>query len=313
MNIEKIEFVPYIEKQNKEKRTALDIFINGKALSENELKKGSIGIINARTFLNYQRNSLLLKKQFNYYGPFYAYATEDIGRSLSSYGENDRILTILSSGDHVFNYLLKGAVNIETFDINKVTKYYFELKKACLSKLSYDEFIAFQSDKKSGILINALKRLDEFAPFLDKDTYLFWRYYIENTDLTNLFNATINKDGMFSRKYNLYFEKTNYEKLQSILKSGVSFTFHHSDVSNLPLKIDGKFSEMHFSNLFSYFDSVASSTSAVVKTINGLNPFLEEGGKMLFYSINGDMASYENLPLERKNVNERDLILTYRK
>lgn len=80
-------------------------------------------------------------KGFADYTPVYEYTTEDIGNSIGNYTSKDRILTVLSSGDHVFDYILRGAEDIEAFDLNVITKYYYKLKRAIIEKLPYDEFL----------------------------------------------------------------------------------------------------------------------------------------------------------------------------
>lgn len=52
-----------------------------------------------------------------------------------------KMLSVIGSGDQIFNAILKGTKHVEAFDINKLVKYYFYLKKAAIEVLSREEFI----------------------------------------------------------------------------------------------------------------------------------------------------------------------------
>ena len=78
------------------------------------------------------------------YNKIYLFTNENISamtKELSLYGTD--VLTVCSSGDHIFNFLLEGVSNIETFDINILAEYIFYLKKAAIEVLSYEEFLDF--------------------------------------------------------------------------------------------------------------------------------------------------------------------------
>ena len=53
------------------------------------------------------------------------------------------LLTVGSSGDQVINASLKNCKDITVLDINPFTKYYFNLKKAAILTLKYEEFCKF--------------------------------------------------------------------------------------------------------------------------------------------------------------------------
>lgn len=246
-----------------------------------------------------------LTTSFSMYDRVYEYATENIKDSIGSYDGNDRILTVLSSGDHVFNYLVRGAENIESFDINAFTRYYFELKRACIEKLGYNEFL----ENANSLLTYGLEHLDELP--LSSESYSFWYYYKENKFPEN-YGRFLNK--MFpngGRFFNSYFEKDNYEKLQSILKSGIEIPFHRIEAINLNKAVVGKFSEINFSSIYSLI-----SKKEMPKLIRRMSPFLTDGGKMLFYSFGGfegDTDKYNKMGLSGKKVNDIDKIYSYTK
>ena len=242
-------------------------------------------------------------KGFSNYMPVYEYTTEDIGNSIGNYTSKDRILTVLSSGDHIFDYLLRGAENIEAFDINVITNYYYKLKRAIIEKLSYDEFL-----KESGrLLLYGLEHLEELN--LDYETYEFWTFYKLLQDKEKYERALIKTFPVGSKRYNLYFNEDSYKRLREILKSGIIVPFHHSDTLSLHKSITGEFSEINFSSIYSL-----TPKKDIKKVIKRLKPNLTKDGQMLFYSFGrNDIDEYLKRHLILKEINHNDNVYYYKK
>lgn len=242
---------------------------------------------------------------FSMYDRVFENATEDINSSIGSYKPNDRVLTVLSSGDHVFNYLVRGVQNIETFDINAFTRYYFELKRAYIEKMKYSDFV----ENAYSLLTHALQCLDELP--LSFDAYNFWNYY-KNNKSPELYDRFLIKTYSYSvKRYNCYFEKENYERLQSILKSGIKIPFHRTEAIHLNKSVAGKFSEINFSSIYSLI-----SKKEMPKLIRKMSPFLSDDGKMLFYSFGGfesEPSKYNKIGLQGRKVNSIDNVFIYTK
>ena len=83
------------------------------------------------------------------YSPVYIFTTENITKVIKNMNVcKKKVLTVSSSGDHIFNMLLNGASTIECYDINYFTKYYFYLKEATIRSLNYEEFQEFFFNKR---------------------------------------------------------------------------------------------------------------------------------------------------------------------
>ena len=70
------------------------------------------------------------------YMPLYMFTTENIKgvtESLDVYGKD--IFTVCASSDHEFNFLLKGAKSVETFDVNYLTNFYYYFKESAVLTL----------------------------------------------------------------------------------------------------------------------------------------------------------------------------------
>ncbi len=58
---------------------------------------------------------------------------------------NDNVLVPTASGDQALNSLFYGANSVETFDINSITQYFFNVKETAIKYLSRKEFLEFYS------------------------------------------------------------------------------------------------------------------------------------------------------------------------
>ena len=58
--------------------------------------------------------------------------------------DKKKALSVLASGDHVFNLIYYDILNIDTFDTNRLTEYYaLGLKRAALLAFTYEEYLLF--------------------------------------------------------------------------------------------------------------------------------------------------------------------------
>lgn len=242
-------------------------------------------------------------KGFSDHTPVYEYTTEDIGNSIGHYTSKDRVLTVLSSGDHVFNYLLRGAEDIEAFDLNVITKYYYKLKRAIIEKLSYDNFLK----EVSNLVPYGLAHLEELN--IDGETYDFWDFYRQVQAEDRYERALLKVFPAGSKRYNLYFNSDSYKRLQYILRSGIQVPFHHANTLNLHKSITGQFSEINLSSIYSLIPK-----KDIPKVIRKLKPHLTEDGKILFYSFwRADDKQYRKIHLEGKEINPEDNVYIYKK
>lgn len=60
------------------------------------------------------------------FGKIYRNTNENLSKIFSNYNfENKNVLSVLASGDQVFSSYYLGANNVDTFDSNILTYYYF--------------------------------------------------------------------------------------------------------------------------------------------------------------------------------------------
>ena len=81
---------------------------------------------------------------YDEYCNIYPWTNEDLGGAFNNFCQpNSKVLTVCSSGDHVLNAVLRGCSDITTFDINKFTFYYLDLKMAAIESFSRTDFLQF--------------------------------------------------------------------------------------------------------------------------------------------------------------------------
>lgn len=110
----------------------------------------------------------------------YRFSNEHI-ESYKKYLEKRRkILTVTASGDQILSSILLGTKEIDSIDISRFPKYYFELKKAAIKSLTLKEYISFFvpeiEENKHITNIN-----EKYQNQLLRDLIL--KVFIENTDL----------------------------------------------------------------------------------------------------------------------------------
>ena len=76
------------------------------------------------------------------HGPIYAFTNEPLIKYIPTTKiENRDVLTVTASGDHPLNIALQNPKSITCFDINRLAKYWTELKVAGIITMARDEFI----------------------------------------------------------------------------------------------------------------------------------------------------------------------------
>ncbi len=146
----------------------------------------------------------------------YPFTTENIAGYMDELDlTNKKIITVTGSGDHIINAILKGCIDITTFDINPLTKEFMELKLEKIKKLSLEEYLEYFSN-------------------LDKDKYNY-KYF----DIQNKIDC------------NLYLNRENYNIIKERL-DGVKITFIESNLKTLEL--NDNYDYMFLSNISDYIE-----------------------------------------------------------
>lgn len=248
----------------------------------------------------------------------YPFSNEDLNQILNDlsysiakkdgtmdYYIGERVLTVCGSGDQPLGCLLRGAKEIDIFDINADSYRFLQFKMECIKLLSYEEFrdlyiFIFNSGTKD---INYIKSiLNKLKPELrENDIFaLFWNaVYIENYSIT-CNNDTPRFEWDYEINYCEYINDRNkYEKLkQIILSNDFKFNFYNCNILDLDNYIQGKYDSILLSNIIAYI-KIRNEQLKIIDLIN--QHTTEESSYQLchLYSTN---ANKPDVTYELKNV-----------
>ena len=213
---------------------------------------------------------------------------------------NKTVLTVVGSGDQIFEAVLRGAKDVDGFDIsiNSILLYY--LKEAAIKTMSYEEYINFffvehYAFSKEGY--NALRvRLNPKARE-------YWDKVFQNDNPLALiekmlvgkptFYGSIAAAGRRLSLLSSYLEKDKYELLQELIED-MNIDIELRDVSEVD-SINKTYDYIILSNIYEYQDS-----EEFKKLINAYQTKLNDDGQIIvgyaYHDI--DLSAYK----EFKNI-----------
>ena len=190
------------------------------------------------------------------YASMYMFTNENIKEITKKLNlSNKNILTVCSSGDQYFNFLLEKNTDVAVYDINIISKYILFLKEAAIRTLTYQEFLDFFFSK---VLNNkkffAKETYDKIKKnFKDKNAKIFWNYLFNTYSKEKLINSSLFAESPLSKKdiinFNNYLKSSeNYNKLKSKLLEENKLKFYNIDIRQIP-KLEEKFDFIYLSNI----------------------------------------------------------------
>lgn len=271
--------------------------------------------------------SLKDNKQIDSNFQVYAFTNENIGEYLSKLElkEKNKVLSVCSSGDHLFNLKVLSIKDIDLIDINPLTEYYvLGLRKSMILTYSFSEYreiINFlyknnkeDIEKEKSILYNLLN-------YMPKKYQIFWSqifdYYFE---LQEKYHSKIKLlqiltlDYYFNLEeitfYNKYLQKeSEYLKLKKALLEGEInfinksiFDINSSDVYDLIL----------CSNALEHTCIPELNINKLKELYNNLINSLRGEGIILASYIYGFYNKYEksyrSFPIGGSDITDRELL-----
>lgn len=234
----------------------------------------------------------------------YSYTNENIKSYLNNFDFNDKnnALSVLSSGDQVFNLIHNGITNMDTFDSNYLTEFYsLGIKKAMILKYDYKDFLhkyldlllGYYSIYKESIFIEKL------LPYMDSRYAMFWNDLVKfNYDLQSnisdkrlLISDIVTKKFIMKDRIKLYNNYLSSDEDYEILKDNLlnsKINFSCLDILNISNKFNNKYDFILLSNIFDYLDSrfkLGWDYSCLKKEINRMYPMLNNDGVMLIHYL----------------------------
>ena len=224
-----------------------------------------------------------------------------------------KALSVLASGDHIFNLVYYGILNIDTFDTNRLTEYYaLGLKRAALLAFTYEEYLLFnQKLTNPSTSIEELNSMVSLCyPFMEEKYRKFWQEVMEynyqnqknNQEKLNVFLMLLmNMASNYQMTHNNAYLKdlASYEHMRkNLAKANITFKYDLIFLSNIPDYFDSSLGYYWgYSKLQNYENSL--------KNIVNENASIALAYLIKFYNI--PSATFKSHPILTSSVNIKNL------
>ena len=153
---------------------------------------------------------------------------------------NKKVLSVLGSGDQAFHLYNNGASIVEVFDMNKLTIYYYYLRRWVIIYMNsyYPDFNNFSIEYIKNVLLKVNPKTSNEANALN-----YWNLFVSkftNPDLKKLFHFPIRDE--LDNNY-----ISNLELLRKKIEND-TFLFYNKDFSR-NIDIDDKYDLIYISNI----------------------------------------------------------------
>ena len=219
-------------------------------------------IDNTKKIFLEQINNDYFYLSYSEYSKPYFWTNEDINTvyNLIDLDIVNSCLSVLSSGDHVFNLITNGVLDIDSFDINKLCEFYaLGFKRAMILKNNYSDF----KDKMNSIgeysTSQVYDLISDLFQYMDSDHVLYWKELLDfsiSLDLNkNIFKLLTRYNTSSFCESNYLINEDNYNNLRSnIGKANISFNY--CDVYELNSVFHDKYDLIILSNILDYASGV---------------------------------------------------------
>lgn len=217
----------------------------------------------------------------------YPFTNENINGYIDMFNLKDKsLLTTGSSGDQAINAILKGCKDITIIDINPFTKYYFNLKKAALLILNYEEFCKFfcyidypKVFKYNNEAFNyeGYNKLKELLKEIDEESFMFWDTLFDVCKANDVRKKLFEHDEerlSVVKGMNLYLKDEDMFNKSKIKLKNINPKFIKGDIFKTKLK--KSYDNIFLSNIGAYH-----SPEEFKSLIDKLDLNLNDNGKMM--------------------------------
>lgn len=193
--------------------------------------------------------------KFSSEGAIYIAPTSNVKDMCNLFSNYGSVLTVGGGGGIPFEALLRGAKNVECFDINKRQRAYFDLLCTSIRNLSYEDFCRFFSMDGKQFMSPLI--LDVLGFFFEEDenrAILEPLFYFNKKDN---FRYDYDVRMSFLTRFTSYYNKEDYERLQKELYDK-RINFEVCDISDVPKVFEGKKYDLIFlDNILQYYKNIA--------------------------------------------------------
>lgn len=195
------------------------------------------------------QTKLLINKEFNNSNYHYIYfsSNEELKKLFSSFDlKNKDVLSVVGSGDQAFYFLDSGVSSIDLYDTNKLSIYYFYLRKWIIEL--FDTFylkLPFPKDYLNFLLDNVIPCTED-----EKKALLYWKRCVNEFGTENISSI------FYSASY--WNAITDVSRIRERLINN-SFDFYNCDISS-NIEISRKYDIVFVSNIIDHISGVEKIT-----------------------------------------------------
>lgn len=171
----------------------------------------------------------------NYHDKVYFCSNENISTILDVFDVRDKnVLSVLASSDQMFQLYSHGARQVDLFDINKLTIYYYYLRKWSLQYLNR---VSPPKGFDKNYIYELLKCASIKSP-REKDAFDYWIKVLKFDNISKIF-----------RRFFMPYKNalSNIELVKSKLNN--NFNFYNIDISSDCSQINKKYDVIYVSNI----------------------------------------------------------------
>lgn len=216
-------------------------------------------------------NFVIKGKQVDNYSKIYFASNEKLDKIFSNVDIKDKnVLTVLGSGDQAFHLYNRGARHVDVFDKNKLTLFYYYLRRWVIQYLN----TFYPETNLRNIYIKKLLKKVEPRTIEELDAYNYWSEYI------NFFEA-FNTEKLLLKSFNY---SSNEISDLSIIKKKIEeddFSFYDFDISG-DISLDKKYDIIYKSNIS---DHIAKEKAIFEKYRDNLYDLLEDDGVIVSSNV----------------------------
>lgn len=210
---------------------------------------------------------LLSKAIEKYHDYIYFSSNEELRNILSNFDfDNKSVLSVLSSGDQAFHLYNCGVSQVDFFDINKLTMYYFYLRMWIIKYLG----VFYPKKTMSDDYMMQLLSIVEYSSCDEAYALNYWKKYKDSFDSSIYSNLFIKNDKWFSNMM----DKKSLDLLRDQINKR-EFDFYNIDISDDVSDIHKKYDVIYMSNILDYF---AEAESKLIKSRDNLRSLLNDSG-----------------------------------
>lgn len=220
----------------------------------------------------------------NYYKLYYRANENLVDIYLDLDFEDRDVLSVVSSSDQIFTPMLLGAKTVDGFDRNRLTKYYYYLRKWAI-KYNRDVYPIELIDGNNEYLVDLLNKV-RVSSNEEANAYRFWRLLLNHeAKLENLFYVDDKNKG------ETLFED-NIKYLQGLRFNDLNFNNYNF---NSPIDSDKKYDYILMSNIIEY----ARGEDDKYKSIrDNLSNLLKDNGIVICSHLIHKASGIDNRELE---------------